>query len=98
MPQAASNLKSNHARAPEWGAAFDGCPPIAKRRAGFGEPPTPDLHRKHSPPLHHIKRVIALTDITRAIRENEIGLAKAELCPSPETDLDAAREPFASAL
>jgi hypothetical protein len=31
--------------------------------------------------------VIALTDIPRAIRNNEIGLAKAELCPSPETDL-----------
>jgi hypothetical protein len=30
--------------------------------------------------------VITLTDIPRAIRENEIGLAKAELRPSPETD------------
>ena len=72
--------------------------PIAKRRAGFSEPPTPDLHRKRIPRIHHIQRVITLTDIARAIRENEIGLSKAELCPSPETDLDAAREPFASAL
>ncbi|MFZ0563330.1 MAG: hypothetical protein WAM43_17090, partial [Terriglobales bacterium] len=52
-------------------------------------PPTLDLHRKRIPPIHHIQRVIALTDIPRAIRENEIGLAKAELCPSPETDLQA---------
>jgi len=72
--------------------------PIAKRRAGFSEPPTPDLHRKRIPRIHHIQRVIALTDIPCAIGKNEIGLAKAELCPSPETDLDAAREPFASAL
>ena len=65
--------------------------PIAKRRAGFSEPPTPDLHRKRSPLIHHIQRVIALTDIPRAIRNNEIGLAKAELCPPPETDLQSAR-------
>ena len=71
------------------------------------EPPTPfdsalrgrrsDLHRRRSPLIHHIQRVITITDIPRAIRENEIGLAKAELCPSPETDLDAARQPFPSA-
>ena len=65
--------------------------PIAKRRAGFSAPPTPDLHPKRSPPIHHIQPVIALTDIPRPIRKNEIGLAKAELCPSPETDLQSAR-------
>ena len=54
--------------------------PIAKRRAGFSEPPTPDLHRKRFPLIHHIQRVIALTDIPRAFPNNEIGLAKAELC------------------
>ena len=72
--------------------------PTAKRIAGFSEPPTPDLHRKRSPLIHHIQRVIALTDIPRAFPNNEIGLAKAELCPSPETDPDAARDPFATAL
>jgi hypothetical protein len=40
--------------------------------------------------------VIAITDIPSAICKNEIGLAKVELCPSPETDLNAAREPFAA--
>jgi hypothetical protein len=65
--------------------------PIAKRRAGFSEPATPDLHHKRISRIHHIQRVIALTDIPRAICKNEIGLAKAELCPPPETDLQSAR-------
>ena len=60
----------------------------AKRRAGLSASPTRDLHRKRISRIHHIQRVIAITDLPRAIRKNEIRSAKAELCPSPETDLD----------
>ncbi len=74
--------------------------PVLSRSEGRDSP-----NRRHRifivsapPPIHHIQRVIALTDILRAIRNNENGLAKAELCPSPETEPAAAREPFASAL
>jgi hypothetical protein len=73
--------------------------PVLSRSEGRDSP-----NRRHriftasALPIHHIQPVIAITDIPRAIRKNETRLAKAELCPSPETELDAAREPFASAL
>jgi len=41
------------------------------------------------PPIfHHIQPVTTLTDIPLAMPENEDRSAKAEVCPSPETDFD----------
>jgi len=64
-----------------------GGPSYREAKGGILRTAVNDIHRKRIPLIHHIQRVIALTDIPRAIRNNEIGLAKAELCPSSETDL-----------
>ena len=82
----------------ECGIAKTGGAPLLAFEKWAAMKPTPDLRRKRSPPIHHIQRVIAITDIARAIRNNEIGSAKAELCPSPETDLIAARRCRARAI
>jgi hypothetical protein len=42
--------------------------------------------------------VITITDSPLAMPENEIWLAKPEVCPSPETGFDAATEAIITAL
>ena len=47
--------------------------------------------------FHHTQPVTAITDIPLAMPENKMGLAQAEVYPSPETYFDAAQKPFISA-
>ena len=62
---------------------------LESRENEFSEIPFPSTQF-----FHHTQPVTAITDIPLAMRENEDGSAKTAVCPSPETDLDAAPKPL----